>query len=65
MLKHNCYRPFDPQTVVQLKRAGFLPGIVPHDKPLVLTLQQGVEYGKTVLPAWKKQREEEITASKK
>lgn len=65
MLAHNCYRPFPPQEVAALRNAGLLPVETPVNKPLVLTLGQGVEYGKKVLPAWKIQRAQELEALKK
>lgn len=60
MLAINCYRPFPPQDVAQMKAAKFIAADTPHDKPLILTLGQGVEYGKKVLPLWKAQRTLEL-----
>lgn len=60
MLAHNYYRPFPPGDVQQMKAAGYLPNDIPHDKPTVLTLGQGVEYGKLLFPAWKAQRALEV-----
>ncbi len=65
MLAHNCYRPFPKEEVAALRGAKLLPEETPIDKPLVITLGQGVEYGKKVFPLWNVQRAQELEASKK
>lgn len=64
MLERNCYRPFDAQTVRQLKAAKFLPDTVP-DQQLIITLGQGVEYGKLYRQRWLDQRDAEKKAAEK
>ncbi|HRH93117.1 MAG TPA: hypothetical protein PKV72_01135 [Candidatus Peribacteria bacterium] len=58
MLARNYYRPFEVQTVRQLKAGDWLPKETP-DRPLVITLGQGVEYGKLYRERWLKLRAEE------
>ncbi len=65
LLGRNHYRPFDPETVKELKDGKWLPDDVKADKPLVITLGEGVEYGKKYLPRWKAMREEERKAAPK
>lgn len=60
MLASNCYRPFPKEEVAALRNAGLLPAETPVDKPLVLTLGQGVEQGKKVVPLWNAQRALEL-----
>lgn len=64
MLERNCYRPFDAQTVRQLKAIDFLPKETP-DQALVITLGQGVEYGRLYRQRWLDMREQERKAAEK
>lgn len=64
MLQRNCYRPFDAGTVRQLKAAGFLPKDT-LDQQMIITLGQGVEYGKMYRENWLKLRAEEKAAAEK
>lgn len=52
MLTNNCYRPFAAAEVKEMVAVKWLPAETPIDRPLVLTLGQGVEYGKNVFPEW-------------
>jgi hypothetical protein len=64
ILQYNYHRPFNVETVRQLKKDGWLPATVP-DRPMLVSLSQDVEYGKMYRERWLKQREEEKAAKKK
>ncbi len=55
LLSNNYYRPFDAETVKALKEGEWLPKETP-DRAMVITLGQGVEYGKLYRQRWLDQR---------
>jgi hypothetical protein len=58
LLATSYHRPFDQQTIRELKRDGWLPATVP-DRPMVMSLSEDLEYARMYRQRWLDQRSEE------
>lgn len=58
LLETSYHRPFDQQTIRELKKDGWLPDTVP-DRPMVMSLAQDLEHARQYRQKWLDQRAEE------